>query len=222
MPRNIPTATGAEAPSVTVSKVLTKVREEWWDLTLASVNRFLPRALKPIEKASWTNHPILAVNNIGFVFSNVIVPIMLYSTISFIPLLPFRSEIALVVVAFAYCLGIADTLGELTQIYNNTTKNASNSIQTTATTLTTTDQNERAATDGGEAAKQVINQAVGNAELTSETQRVVRLIALGAAYTSPLGSLVATAVCLGTDVIAGAVMKAKAENLAQGVELQRY
>jgi hypothetical protein len=200
--------------SVKLSDVFKKVREKGGGLALASVNRFLPQALGPINEISWTELPTLVANNLGPVFKNVIMPITLYSIINSIPLLPFRSAIALVLVAFFYCLGIADSRDEAEKIFSNA-KNAFDSTHATGA-ATAKNQNQKVETSTGDVARDVVVEAFENSELASETQRVIRLLAVAIAYMSStsilLGGLIASGVCIGADAIAGAAMELKREN----------
>jgi hypothetical protein len=213
----MPVNNANEAPSVKLSDVLKKAREKRGSLALDSVNRFLPQALGPINEISWTELPTLVANNLGPVFKNVIMPITLYSIINSIPLLPFRSAIALVLVAFFYCLGIADSRDEAEKIFRNA-KNVLDSTRQTETTVGE-NQNEEETASPGQATSAFVRKAFEDSELASETQRVVRLGVLGMAhiaYTSFLfGGLMAAVVCIGADVIAGAAMELKKENMEE-------
>jgi hypothetical protein len=170
----MPVNNANEAPSVKLSDVLKKAREKRGSLALDSVNRFLPQALGPINEISWTELPTLVANNLGPVFKNVIMPITLYSIINSIPLLPFRSAIALVLVAFFYCLGIADSRDEAEKIFSNAKKTLDSTQQTDTTVWTNQAEEETASTC--QVTKDFVEKTFEDSELASETQRVVRLI----------------------------------------------
>jgi hypothetical protein len=213
----MPVNNANEAPSVKLSDVLKKAREKRGSLALDSVNRFLPQALGPINEISWTELPTLVANNLGPVFKNVIMPITLYSIINSIPLLPFRSAIALVLVAFFYCLGIADSRDEAEKIFSNAKKTLDSTQQTDTTVWTNQAEEETASTC--QVTKDFVEKTFEDSELASETQRVVRLLAVAIAYMSStsilLGGLIASGVCIGADAIAGAAMELKQEKLVE-------